>query len=145
MIKILCLGKLKEQYLTDLVNDYQKRISKYHKIEIIEIKDDIDQNKETKALMNNINKNDYLVLMDIKGDAYSSEEFASFIDKSFMEHGTITFIIGSSVGVSDEIKSICHKRISFSKLTMPHGLFRGVLLEQLYRAFKINNHESYHK
>ena len=145
MIKILCLGKLKEQYLVDLVEDYQKRLSKYHKLEIIELKDDVDQTKETRSLLNAIGKNDYLILMDINGEEFSSEEFAKLIDKTFIEHSNITFIIGSSIGVSDEIKNLCHRRISFSKLTMPHGLFRGVLLEQLYRAFKINNHESYHK
>ena len=145
MIKIVCFGKIKESYLNDLINDYLKRISNYHKIEIIELKDDEIQSKETKAIMNIIKPSDYLILLDIDGKEYSSIEFAKHLDSLFVNNGTITFIIGSSVGVSDEVKGICKERISFSRLTMPHGLFRGVLLEQIYRAFKINNNESYHK
>ncbi len=145
MIKIICFGKIKEPYLTNLIEDYKKRISKYHKLEIIELKDNDDQKQETKELLRVINPKDYLVLLDIDGKTYSSEEFAKHIDNLFIQNGTITFIIGSSVGVEDEIKAMCNESISFSSFTMPHGLFRGVLLEQIYRAFKIINNESYHK
>ena len=145
MIKILCVGKIKEGYLQDLINDYLKRISKYHKIEIIELKDDSNYQKETSNLLEHIKSSDYNIALDIKGKMVISEEFASIIDKTFLTNSTITFIIGGSLGLNDEIKSKCQQIISFSHLTFPHGLFRGILLEQIYRSFKILNNEAYHK
>lgn len=145
MIKIICFGKIKEKYLEELILDYKKRISKYHKMEIIELKDNVDQKKETIELKNIIKSSDYLIALDINGKEYNSLEFARHLDSLFLKNGTITFIIGSSVGIDDSIKSICNEAISFSRFTLPHGLFRGVLLEQIYRAFKINNNENYHK
>ena len=145
MIKILCVGKIKEGYLQDLINDYLKRISKYHKIEIIELKDDSNYLKETSNLLEHIKTTDYNIALDIKGKMVTSEEFASIIDKTFLTNSTITFIIGGSLGLNDEIKSKCQQIISFSHLTFPHGLFRGILLEQIYRSFKILNNEAYHK
>ncbi len=145
MIKILCVGKIKERYLQDLINDYLKRISKYHKIEIIELKDDSNYLKETSNLLEHIKTTDYNIALDIKGKMIKSEEFASIIDKTFLTNSTITFIIGGSLGLNDEIKSKCQQIISFSHLTFPHGLFRGILLEQIYRSFKILNNETYHK
>ena len=145
MIKILCVGKIKEGYLQDLINDYLKRISKYHKIEIIELKDDSNYLKETSNLLEHIKSSDYNIALDIKGKMVTSEEFASIIDKTFLTNSTITFIIGGSLGLNDEIKSKCQAVISFSHLTFPHGLFRGILLEQIYRSFKILNNEAYHK
>ena len=145
MIKILCVGKIKEGYLQDLINDYLKRISKYHKIEIIELKDDSNYLKETSNLLEHIKSSDYNIALDIKGKMVTSEEFASIIDKTFLTNSTITFIIGGSLGLNDEIKSKCQQIISFSHLTFPHGLFRGILLEQIYRSFKILNNETYHK
>ena len=117
MIKILCVGKLKEAYLQDLVNDYLKRISKYHKIEIV----------------------------DLKGEVVTSEKLANKINEKLMTNGNITFIIGGSLGLNDEVRSKVNELISFSALTFPHGLFRGILLEQIYRSFKIINNETYHK
>ena len=145
MIKILCVGKIKERYLQDLINDYLKRISKYHKIEIIELKDDSNYLKETSNLLEHIKTTDYNIALDIKGKMIKSEEFASIIDKTFLTNSTITFIIGGSLGLNEEIKSKCQQIISFSHLTFPHGLFRGILLEQIYRSFKILNNEAYHK
>lgn len=145
MIKILCVGKIKEGYLQDLINDYLKRISKYHKIEIIELKDDSNYQKETSNLLEHIKSSDYNIALDIKGKMVTSEELASIIDKTFLTNSTITFIIGGSLGLNDEIKSKCQQIISFSHLTFPHGLFRGILLEQIYRSFKILNNEAYHK
>ena len=145
MIKILCVGKIKERYLQDLINDYLKRISKYHKIEIIELKDDSNYQKETSNLLEHIKTSDYNIALDIKGKMIKSEEFASIIDKTFLTNSTITFIIGGSLGLNDEIKSKCQQIISFSHLTFPHGLFRGILLEQIYRSYKILNNETYHK
>lgn len=144
MIKIICVGKVKEKYLRDMIDDYTKRISKYHKIEIIELTDS-NINKEKEELLKVINTKDYNIVMDIDGNNLSSREFAEKIDKTFLINSNITFIIGGSDGVSPEIKELANYRLSFSKLTFPHQLFRGILLEQIYRAFKILNNESYHK
>lgn len=145
MIKILCVGKIKESYLTDLINDYKKRISKYHKIEIIELKDNDNYQKEIDSIIKNINRKDYNIGLDLKGNETTGEEFATKIDSIFMINSNITFIIGGSLGLSDSVRELCNELISFSKFTFPHGLFRGILLEQIYRSFKINNNEAYHK
>ena len=145
MIKIICLGKLKEKYLVDLVSDYANRINKYHKLEIIELKDEEDLEKEAKNIEKYIGKNDYVITLEIEGKELDSTAFAKLIDETFITHSTITFIIGSSTGLSDKIKIKSNYKLSFSKFTFPHGLFRGILLEQIYRAFKINNNELYHK
>ena len=144
MIKIICVGKLKEQYLKDGINDYIKRISKYHKINIIELPDSNTEN-EGKEIEKYIDNKDYLIAMCIEGEELSSEELSKKIDKVFITNPNITFIIGGSNGISDSIKNKCHYKLSFSKLTYPHGLFRLILLEQIYRSFKILNNESYHK
>ncbi len=145
MIKILCVGKIKESYLDDLIKDYKKRIGKYIKIEIIELKDDVNYDKEISNLIKNIKTSDYNIGLDLKGKMYSSVEFADKIDKILPQNSNITFIIGGSLGLNDEVRSLCDELISFSQMTFPHGLFRGILLEQIYRACKINNHEMYHK
>ena len=145
MIKIICVGKIKEKYLTDLINDYKTRISKYHKIEIIELKDN-DINSESEEILKIINPKDYNICLDIKGENYDSISLSNMINDIFSSgKGTITFIIGGSNGVNENVKNKCDKLISFSNLTFPHGLFRGILLEQIYRSFKIINNESYHK
>lgn len=145
MIKILCVGKIKESYLNDLINDYLKRISKYHKIEIIELKDNSIYEKEITTLLDKIDSKDYNIALDPKGIKITSEVFANQIEKTFLINSNITFIIGGSNGLNDEIRGKVNEIISFSDLTFPHGLFRGILLEQIYRAFKINNNETYHK
>ena len=145
MIKIICLGKIKEKYLSDLINDYKNRINKYHTLEIIELKDLNDLEKEAIEIIKYINSKDYVICMDIKGKQIDSIEFANLIDKTFIEYSNISFIIGSSEGVSQTIKDKADLLLSFSKMTFPHGLFRGILLEQIYRSFKIKNNESYHK
>ena len=145
MIKILCVGKIKEKYLKDLIDDYEKRISKYMKIEIIELKDDPIYTKEITNLNSMINMKDYNVALDLRGEKLSSEEFANFVDKTLVINSNITFIIGPSDCLNEEILNKCNKIISFSDLTFPHGLFRGILLEQIYRAFKIIHNETYHK
>ena len=145
MIKIICVGKIKEKYLNDLINDYKTRISKYHKIEIIELKDSsIDS--ESNEILNHLNDKDYNICMDINGKEYTSVELSNLINNTFINgHGTITFIIGGSDGIKDFVKNKCNMKLSFSHLTFPHGLFRGILLEQIYRSFKIINNETYHK
>ena len=145
MIKIICVGKIKEKYLSDLINDYKLRISKYQKVEIIELKDSTNE-KENEEILKHINEKEFNICMDIKGKKHTSVELSNLIDKTFTQgYSTITFIIGASEGLNDEVKSKCNYKLSFSDLTFPHGLFRGILLEQIYRSFKIINNESYHK
>ena len=145
MIKIICLGKLKEKYLKDAINEYTKRISKYTKIETIELPDYDDLKKEKELIEKHIGSKDYVITLEIEGNQISSEELANKIDNIFNTNSTITFIIGSSTGLHQDIKNRSNYKLSFSKLTFPHQLFRVILIEQLYRSFKINNNETYHK
>lgn len=144
MIKIICVGKLKEKYLSDGVNDYLKRISKYHKIELIELPDS-NINNEGFEILKHLSSKDYIISLAIEGIQISSTEFAQKIDKIFISNPNITFIIGGSNGIREDILNQSNLLLSFSKLTYPHGLFRVILLEQIYRSFKILNNESYHK
>ena len=137
MIKIIAVGSLKEKYLKSMVEDYYKRITKYHKIELIEVKDS-NITKEKDEILKKINKNDYIISLDIYGREYNSIEFKDHLENLFNNgKSNITFIIGGSDGIDDKIKSLSNELISFSKLTFPHGLFRAILLEQIYRSFKI--------
>ena len=145
MIKLICMGKIKENYLNKLIDDYKKRISRYHKIEIIELNDSNDLQKESVDIFKHINNQDYVIALDINGENLDSVSLAKKIDSTFLNYGTITFIIGSSFGLHDDVKRRANYKLSFSKLTFPHGLFRGILLEQIYRSFKILNNETYHK
>ena len=145
MIRIIALGKIKEKYLEEGIKDYLKRINKYHRIEIIELKDDVDILKEEKQILKYLDKEGYNILMDINAEQLSSVDIAHLTSQKLMKYGNINIIIGGSNGVTDIIKNKVDRRISFGLITMPHGLFRLVLLEQIYRAFKINNNESYHK
>ena len=150
MIKIICVGKIKESFFNDAIFEYKKRISKYTKIEVIELPDtSFDIKKTLKEESNNImkvlDKKDYNILLDINGKEMDSIVFADMMKNTLIQSSNITFIIGGSYGVSDELKSICNLRLSFSKMTFPHQLFRIVLLEQIYRAYKIINNEEYHK
>lgn len=144
MIKIICVGKLKEKYIIDAVNDYVKRISKYHKIEVIELTDSNIDN-EAVLIEKYIEPRDYVISLAIEGNSLNSIEFANKIDKTFISYPNITFIIGGSDGIKQCIKDKSNYQLSFSKMTMPHGLFRVILLEQIYRSFKILNNETYHK
>lgn len=144
MIKIICVGKIKEDYLTNLICDYESRIKKYHKLEIIELKDS-DIESEGDLILKYIKENDFLVTLEIEGNNLTSDEFAVRIDKWLMQYANITFVIGGSNGISKRVKDISKYRLSFGKNTFPHGLFRGILLEQIYRSFKILNNETYHK
>lgn len=151
MIKIVCVGKIKEKYFKDAINEYIKRIGKYTKLEIIEINDldrlninDILQ-KEGEAILKHIKDRDYVVTLEIEGIKMNSIELASKIDNMLFKNSNITFVIGGSYGLSDEVKNRSNFKLSFSDFTFPHQLFRVILLEQIYRSFKINNNESYHK
>ena len=151
MIKIITVGKIKENYFKDAIEEYTKRISKYTKLEIIEVKDfglkEIDKvlKLEEEEILKHIDSKDYLITMEIDGKNLTSPEFASMLDELFIRYSNITFVIGGSYGISDNIKNMANYHLSFSKMTFPHQLFRIILLEQIYRSFKINNGENYHK
>ncbi len=151
MIKIICLGKIKEKYFVDAIDEYKKRISKFHPIEIIELEDvgitdkKVALKKEEEKLLKVINDKDYIITLEIEGKELDSVSFAEKINDIFISNSNITFIIGGSYGLSDNIKALSNFKLSFSKMTFPHQLFRVILMEQIYRAFKINNNEEYHK
>ena len=151
MIKIITVGKLKEKYLKDAQDEYLKRLSKYTKIELIEVEDSkIDDMKqalleEKNSILKHISSKDYIITLEIEGKQLTSIELADKIDKTFISNSDITFIIGGSYGLHDEIKAKSNFRLSFSKMTFPHQLFRILLLEQIFRSYKILNNEKYHK
>ncbi len=150
MIKVLCIGKIKESFYREAIDEYLKRLSKYKKIEIIELNDfHYDKEKtikeESNLIISKLNNNDYKILLDINGNMLDSISLSKKINDSLISNSNITFIIGGSYGVSEELRKIVDYRLSFSNLTFPHQLFRVVLLEQIYRSFKIINNEEYHK
>ncbi|WP_290770946.1 23S rRNA (pseudouridine(1915)-N(3))-methyltransferase RlmH [Anaerofustis sp.] len=155
-INIICVGKLKEKYLKEAQTEYVKRISRFTKINIIEIADEkltgsesldeLAKEKEGVKILNKLNKNSYIFAMDIKGCQMNSVEFAEKIDNLILKgKSNFTFIIGGSLGLSKDVLNVADKKLSFSSMTFPHQLFRVMLLEQIYRCFKINNNETYHK
>lgn len=144
MIKIICVGKIKEKYLEDAINDYYKRISKYHKIAIIEV-DDSNIIDEKDRILKKISGKDFVISLDIAGKELNSLELADKIDNIFINNSNISFVIGGSNGLHEEINKRANFVLSFSWLTFPHGLFRVILLEQIYRSFKILNNQTYHK
>ena len=151
MIKIITVGQIKEQYLKDAIEEYKKRISKYTNLEIIELKDEglVEQDKsiklEAEKIEKHLNDKDYVITLEIEGKEYTSLEFAERLRTIQIENSNITFVIGGSYGLADSIKNKAKMHLSFSKMTFPHQLFRVILLEQIYRSYKINNNESYHK
>ena len=156
-INILCIGKIKEKYLRDAIDEYSKRLSKYCKLSIIELPDEkipnkINENiineikrKECNAILNNIKKDSYIFCLDLSGRQFSSEDFSQELQNISMENSSITFIIGGSLGLANELLSKSNQKICFSKMTFPHQLIRVFLLEQIFRAFKISNGETYHR
>ena len=151
MIKIITVGYLKEQYLKDAIAEYLKRLRKYTNIEIVEVKDEglVEKEKalklEEEKILKYIQDKDYIITLEIEGKELDSVEFANKLDKTQLEYSNITFVIGGSYGLSNILKEKANYHLSFSRLTFPHQLFRVLLLEQLYRSYKINNNESYHK
>lgn len=157
-IRIICVGKLKEQYLKDAQNEYIKRLSKYSNIEIVELNDksiydnpslkeeEKIKSLETAEILTKIGKNSYNVILDVLSKEIDSIEFSNRI-KSYQEKGVnyINFIIGGSLGFSKEIDTIANEKISLSRLTFTHQFARIILLEQIYRSYKILNNETYHK
>ena len=156
-IDIVCIGKLKETYLKEAVAEYTKRLSKYCHIQVIELADEklpvklntsliaeIKQ-KEASRMLEHMKKDSYVIALDLKGKQFTSEDFSSKIENVSMTSSSITFIIGGSLGLTNELLTICHEKICFSKMTFPHQLIRVFLLEQIFRAFKIANGETYHR
>lgn len=149
MITIIAVGKVKEKYIKDGINDYIKRLSKYTKVELIEVDDSPIDSKSLKIesdnILKRINTKSYIITLEIDGEQLNSIELSNIINKNIDNYTNITFIIGGSNGLDDSIKQLSNYKLSFSKLTFPHQLFRLILLEQIYRSFKILNNESYHK
>ena len=149
MIKIVCVGKIKEKFLSLAISEYLKRLSKYTKIDIVQIPDEANAEKALKVegekILSKIRDDEYVIALDISGDSISSIEFAKKINNVFNNYSKITFVIGGSYGLSSVVKKRSNYLLSFSKMTFPHQMFRLILLEQVYRAYKINNNESYHK
>ena len=156
-INIICVGKLKENYLKEAISEYSKRLSKYCNLKIIEISDEklpnkindntIEEvkNKEGLKILENIKKDSYVFPLDLNGKQFSSEEFSEKLENIAVRgFSSITFIIGGTLGISNEVLSKANEMVCFSKMTFPHQLIRVFLLEQLFRAFKISNNETYH-
>lgn len=156
-IQIICVGKIKETYLKEAILEYSKRLSKYIKLDILELPDEkipdkVNDNiiysikdKECTNILNHLKKDSYVIALDLKGKQFSSEEFSKNLEEISMENSHITFIIGGSLGLTDDLLNKCNKKICFSKMTFPHQLIRVFLLEQIFRAFKISNGETYHR
>ena len=151
-INIIAVGNIKEKFFADACGEYAKRLSRFGKLNITEIKecrgnsDMQDINAEGALILKKIPSGSYIVALCVEGKQKSSEELAELISDAGIDgFGSITFIIGGSDGLSDTVKNAAHLRLSFSKMTFPHQLMRVFLLEQIYRGFKINNNESYHK
>lgn len=149
MIKVICVGKIKDSNLKSLIDDYYKRIIKYTSIQIIELKDENENydemKKESKEIENYLDSKSYNIVLDRLGKNIDSINFSKLIDKTFISYPNINFIIGGSLGIDKSILDKCNIVLSFSSLTFPHQLFRLMLLEQIYRSFKILNNERYHK
>lgn len=156
-INIICVGKIKENYLQDAINEYTKRLSKYCKLTITELSDEkipdkLNSNlsqqikeKECNKILEHVKKDSYVIALNVEGTQLSSTDFSKKIEDISMLNSNITFIIGGSLGLTSSLLNNCNMKISFSKMTFPHQLFRVVLLEQIFRAFKIINGETYHK
>lgn len=157
-IKIIAVGKIKEKYIREGIKEYSKRLSKYCNLEIIEVADEkapeklskkdmeIIKNKEGAKLLSKIPQNSFIISLEIEGKGISSEELSKKM-KDIMISGIndITFIIGGSLGLSQEVRNKANYKLSFSKMTFPHQLMRVILLEQIYRGFRIMRGEPYHK
>ncbi|MBQ2532188.1 MAG: 23S rRNA (pseudouridine(1915)-N(3))-methyltransferase RlmH [Lachnospiraceae bacterium] len=157
-ITVICVGKIKESYFRDAISEYSKRLSKYTTLEIVEVADEktsenssdreiaLIRDKEGKRILSHIKDGALCIALAIQGKKMDSVAFSDYIAKR-MEEGKsqITFIIGGSLGLSEEVMKRCKYSVSFSDMTFPHQLMRVVLLEQIYRGFRILNHEPYHK
>ena len=152
MLKLVCVGKVKDSSLKALIDDYSKRIQKYHKLEVIEVKDEPIRDNEKEVLdveasriMSKIDKDDYVILLDLHGESLDSVSFAKKIDRLFVSYSKITFVIGGSLGLGEEVRKRANYRLKLSDMTFLHQMTRLIILEQIYRSFKILNNETYHK
>lgn len=157
-ITVISVGKLKEKYLKQAIDEYSKRLSRYCKLNIIELPDEqtpdnasekdelIIKDKEGDKILSSIKDSMYVVTLDLKGKMISSEELSSFMDDCAVRgNSNLCFVIGGSLGLSTKVLNRSNYSLCFSKMTFPHQLFRVMLLEQIYRAFRISNGEPYHK
>jgi len=157
-IKIIAAGKIKEKYLKEGIREYEKRLGGYIKLEITEIEDEPCPEKSSEAeeekikqkegerILRNVSVQDFAFLLDLKGKELSSPDLADMLDeRALCGQSSLVFIIGGSLGVSEEVRMRANFIWSFSKLTFPHQLIRMILLEQIYRACKISKGEPYHK
>ena len=156
-INIICVGKIKEHYLKDAIQEYSKRLSRYCKLSITELPDEkipekLNKNisneiksKECINITNHIKHDSYIFSLDLNGSEFSSENFSSKIQNISLKKSHITFIIGGSLGLTNDLLNKSDELICFSKMTFPHQLIRVFILEQLFRAFKIANGETYHR
>lgn len=153
-INIICVGKIKEKYILDGIQEFSKRLQTYTSLNIIELKEDgndsnreLSMKREGDLILQSLDKNKgYNILLDIRGTQISSEELAKKIENITVNgFSTINFIIGGSYGTIDEIRKISNFSLSFSKMTFPHQLMRVILIEQIYRAFSILKNTKYHK
>lgn len=153
-VNIVCIGKIKEKYILDGINEFSKRMNPFAKLKFIELREDgndsnreLSIEKESKSILETLEKNGgYNIILDLDGKFFSSEEMAEKIEKIAVSgFNTINFIIGGSYGTSLDLKKYCHLRLSFSKLTFPHQLMRLILIEQIYRWFSIIKNTKYHK
>ena len=132
-IKLVVVGKLKEKFHKDEINEYLKRLSRYSKVNIIEVEEE------------KIKEDEFVFLLDLHGKEISSEDFAQKLNDLSLNYSTITFVIGGSLGVSDELRKRSNFKLKLSPMTFTHQMTRIIILEQIYRAFKIKNNETYHK
>ena len=157
-IRIIAVGKLKEKYWREAVAEYSKRLGAYCSLEIVELKEsplranpspadeEAVKTAEGEDILRHIGRGDYVITLEIKGKALTSEELAAKIDDlGIMGRSNVAFVIGGSLGLSPEVSQRADFKLSFSKMTFPHQMMRVILLEQIYRSFKINRHEAYHK
>ena len=156
-INILCIGKIKEDFFKSAINEYSKRLSKYCKLNIVELPDEkipdkLNINmteqikeKESNNIINHLPKDTYIICLDLTGKEYSSENFSSKLENLSQITSNITFVIGGSLGIHKNLLNLSQEKICFSKMTFPHQLIRIFLLEQIFRAFKISNGEVYHR
>lgn len=157
-IKVVTVGKLKEKYLKDGIEEYLKRISRFAKFEMIELADEKTPDKasesenqkileiEGQRILSKVGDRDFVIVLAIEGKTFSSEEFSKQLEEASIKgFSTLTFIIGGSLGLSSSVKNRANLSVSFGRLTLPHQLMRLVLVEQIYRAFTIQQGSPYHK
>ena len=156
-INIICVGKIKESFFKDAINEYSKRLSKYCNLHIIELSDEklpdktnsssieLVKFKEGEKIISSLKKDSYIICLDLTGKQLTSEDFSKHIDNIALNYcSSITFIIGGTLGIHSSVLNLCNEKLCFSKMTFPHQLIRVFLLEQLFRAFKISHNETYH-